>query len=85
MHLILQFKVLKKHKQFVFIAQLVKALQLAKCILVLNVLSSNPGQVKKLSLKNLTVGTESQQQVDSEKIITTRYLEEIHSCKIGRK
>jgi hypothetical protein len=48
-------------------------------------LSSNPSQVKKLSLKKLTVGRESYQQVDSEKIITTRYLEEIHSFKFGRK
>jgi hypothetical protein len=45
---------------------------------------SQPSQ-KKLYLKKLTVGRESYQQVDSEKIITTRYLEEIHSCKIGRK
>ena len=29
----------------------------------------------------MTVGRESYQQVDSEKIITTRYLEEIHRSK----
>jgi hypothetical protein len=40
---------------------------------------------KKIIFKKLTVGRESYQQIDSEKIITTRYLEEIHSCKFGRK
>ena len=44
---------------------------------------SQPSQ--KIIFKKLTVGGESNQQVDSEKIITTRYLEEIHSCKFGRK
>jgi hypothetical protein len=55
------------------------------CILVPKVLSSNPSQVKKIIFKKIDIGRESYQQVDSEKIITTRYLEEIHSCKIGRK
>ncbi len=44
---------------------------------------SQPSQ--KIIFKNLTVGRETYQQVDSEKIITTRYSEEIHSCKFGRK
>ena len=77
----------KKHQQLmsVPIAQLVKALQLVQVYFGPKGLEFKSRPSQKLSLKNLTFGRESYQQVDSEKIITTRYLEEIHSCKFGRK